>query len=102
MYFLSQASVPNIRKFHLKFVIRCILENVSVDAVTVVKFFKPVQNLSLQLFVLQLGILGLVDCFQSLGGVIETVQGVGFFENLDKFNFVVNPPLLKHIDKGEH
>ena len=55
---------------YLKFIVRRVLENVAIDSVALVVLLESVKNLSLQLLLLYLRILGLVDHLQGLGSLV--------------------------------
>ena len=55
---------------YLKFIVRRVLENVAIDSVALVVLLESVKNLSLQLLLLHLRILGLVDHLQGLGSLV--------------------------------
>ena len=66
----------------LEVIVRGVLEDVAVHGVAVLVTFEPVQDLTLQLLVLHVGVLRLVDHFQRLRRVVQTVQAVSFLKNL--------------------
>ena len=55
---------------YLKFIVRRVLENIAIDSVALVVLLESVKNLSLQLLLLHLRILGLVDHLQGLGSLV--------------------------------